>query len=123
MSIIFLLIKSFLIVACTASGLVKIFQPIESLVLKMYWVEHFPKSFVRFIGFYEIFCAIGFLLSLLLKQYSYQLTILTSFLLSIFMFGAMATNIFLRRPDKIIPSLSFFTISIYILYKYFSYSI
>jgi len=34
----------------------------------------------------------------------------------------MAANIYLGRPSLIVPSLSFFAISIYILYYYINYS-
>ena len=100
----------------------QLFLPIESLVADMYWVQYFPEKFVRFIGFYELVCALGFSLSLLIKKYSHRITIFTSLLLSAFMFGAMAANIYLGRPSLIVPSLSFFAISIYILYYYLNYS-
>ena len=118
----FVAFKLIIIVSCTLSGFPQLFLPIESLVADMYWVQYFPEKFVRFIGFYEIVCALGFSLSLLIKKYSHRITIITSLLLSAFMFGAMAANIYLGRPSLIVPSLSFFAISIYILYYYLNYS-
>ena len=81
----FVAFKLIIIVSCALSGFPQLFLPIESLVVDMYWVQYFPEKFVRFIGFYELVCALGFSLSLLIKKYSHRITIFTSLLLSAFM--------------------------------------
>ena len=43
-----------LALAFGASGVTKLFQPVETLAAAMEWVAHSPPALVRFIGFAEL---------------------------------------------------------------------
>lgn len=51
-----------LALAFGASGVTKLFQPVETLAAAMEWVAHSPPALVRFIGFAELAGAVGMIL-------------------------------------------------------------
>lgn len=80
------------------AGLIKLATPYEKLKAQMPWVEDFPPSRVKLIGFVEILGAIGLVLPPLVGAAEGVVALAAAGLL-LTMIGAFATH--LRRGDPV----------------------
>lgn len=103
MNIALWIIQALLACAFLASGLMKIFQPIEKQRAMMEWIKHTTPGIVRLIGVAEILIAAGLILPAALHILPW-LTLVAAIGLIIIMSGAIVVHTRLNELAKATPA-------------------
>lgn len=81
------------------TGLMKVFKPVDELVVTQAWVAHFSPLMVKGIGVLELLGAIGLIVPSA-SRIMPKLTVFAALGLFILMAGAAGTHVLTGEPDK-----------------------
>jgi len=97
--------------------IIKMTQPIESIVEQMNWVNYFQPWMIRTIGFAQILGALGLILPMVIKPIPSQLTVYAGAGLSFLMFWAIGTEILIGVLSQVLPPTVLFLLSGFVTLK------